>query len=137
MAEIDALLAVLAGELARATSGRSVVCVGCPVRGWGDEPLPLALVPSPFDALPLASETLQLVVARAVPAGFDLAERCARAKVSELWLLRPAADVLERLSEPAAGRYRRRSLILPGDSLTIAASPAVRFTPLARTQRVR
>ncbi|MEX2543389.1 MAG: hypothetical protein WD314_16405 [Trueperaceae bacterium] len=137
MPELDPQFAVLAGELALATSRLSVVCVGCPVVGWGEQPPPLALVPPPFDALPLRSDKLQLVVASSGGVGFDLVVRCARANVKEVWLLRTAEGLFERLSAPAAGRYRRRSLVLPGESVTLAALPSVRITPLQRTSRMR
>lgn len=92
--------------------------------------MPLALVPAPFGALPLNSYTLQLVVVRDGARALGLAGRCARARIREVWLLWPGGGALERLCEPSRGRYRRRSLILPGESLTLAALPEVRVTPL-------
>jgi hypothetical protein len=128
------LVAVLAGELARATADEAVVCVGCPL-GYDTAAaliatVPIALVRPPFESLPLGWDRLLLVVCGTESGDGEIAERCARAGVPELWLLREAGERLERLGEPRAGRYRRRSLILPGERVALIALPGAVLTPL-------
>jgi hypothetical protein len=124
-------VAVLAGELARATRGRGVVCVGCPLGDGLATTAAIALARPPFESLPLGWDRLVLVVCRAGLAEGETAARCARAGVAELWRPQASGECLERLSEPRSGLYRRRSLILPGESVALIALPGAVLTPLA------
>jgi hypothetical protein len=126
------LVAVLAGELARATQAEGVVCVGCPLADGGATAVAIALLRPPFESLPLRWDRLLLVVCRSEPGGGETAERCARAGVAELWRLPEAGESLVRLSEPRGGRYRRRTLILPGERVALIALPQAALTPLPR-----
>lgn len=128
-------MTLLAAELARATAGRATVCLGCPL-GPLHEPSLVALVPPLLGDLPLDLAEVQLVVLGETAE--TLLQQCAMAGVVEVWVLsagaqarRDSADqLLERLTLPSAGSYRRRSLVMPGESLSLIALPEVTFTPL-------
>jgi hypothetical protein len=151
MAEVGPAAALLAGELARAVGELGVVCLSCPVAdAVRFQPAPgplerrlqlasplLCLVRPPFSVLPLAREELMLVVHGAGGLVQQDVVRCALAGVPEVWLLHPAEAWLEALQRPVSGSYRRRSLVLPGESVALVALPRVRLTPLPRLARPR
>jgi hypothetical protein len=124
-------VAALAGDLARVTHGRGVVCVGCPLADGLATTVDIALTRPPFESLPLGWDRLLLVVCRAGAGEGETVVLCARAGVAEVWLLHETGECLERLSEPSAGSYRRRSLILPGERVALMALPGAVLTPLA------
>lgn len=135
MPEVYANAALIAGQLALGVGNRAVVCLNCPLSGEGHATALFALSPTPFGPLPLAPGRLLLVgfMSRAV----DLVRlrSCACAAIPEVWLLDPDERSLERLSHPRDGFYRRRSLILEGERVALAALPTVRLTPLPRIAR--
>lgn len=130
MDEIEPMAALLAGRLARAVGSGATVCLGCPLAGVAPPTPLLTLCEAPFDALPLRTERQFLVVFRSDPAAQLAAGNCAQAKVPEVWLLSRGQEWLESLTCPRGGRYRRRRIVLPAESMALAALPAVRFVPL-------
>lgn len=130
---------LLAARLARSLGDLGVVCLGCEVERVATAPRSTVITvsPPPFRRLEIELGHLLLLVALLPGAGRLDLKPCAAGAVPEVWLYDSGEGVIESLRLPHSGRYRQRSLILPGESVSLAALPEVELMPLPRSESTR